>query len=47
MIPEPRLTGHVPFRGHQTWYRVTGGEAATLPPLVVLHGGPGACQPDL
>ena len=44
MIPEPRLTGHVPFRGHQTWYRVTGGEAATLPPLVVLHGGPGACH---
>jgi L-proline amide hydrolase len=44
MIPEPRLTGHVPFRGHQTWYRVTGGEAATLPPLVILHGGPGACH---
>jgi L-proline amide hydrolase len=44
MIPEPRLTGHVPFRGHQTWYRVTGGERASLPPLVILHGGPGACH---
>ncbi len=44
MIPEPRITGHVPFRGHQTWYRITGGEQATLPPLVVLHGGPGACH---
>jgi L-proline amide hydrolase len=44
MIPEPRLTGFVPFRGHRTWYRVSGGERASLPPLVVLHGGPGACH---
>lgn len=44
MIPEPRLTGLVPFRGHQTWFRVSGGERAALPPLVVLHGGPGACH---
>ncbi len=44
LIPEPRLTGYVDFRGHQTWYRVTGGERAVLPPLVVLHGGPGACH---
>lgn len=42
MIPQPRQTGTVPFRGHQTWFRVTGGERASLPPLVVLHGGPGA-----
>ena len=23
-IPEPSTTGTVDFRGHQTWYRVTG-----------------------
>ncbi len=44
MIPAPRETGYVPFRGHKTWFRVTGGEQAALPPLVVLHGGPGACH---
>ncbi len=44
LIPEPRMTGYVDFLGHKTWYRVTGGETATLPPLVVLHGGPGACH---
>ncbi len=43
-IPEARETGYVPFRGHRTWYRVTGGERPALPPLVVLHGGPGACH---
>lgn len=44
MIPQPSRTGTVPFRGHETWFRVTGGERAVLPPLVVLHGGPGACH---
>ena len=44
MIPEPREKGVVPFRGYQTWYRITGGERPSLPPLVVLHGGPGACH---
>ncbi len=41
-IPAPARTGTIPFRGHSTWFRITGGQAATLPPLVVLHGGPGA-----
>jgi len=41
-IPAPVRTGTIGFRGHQTWFRITGGEAATQPPLVVLHGGPGA-----
>ncbi len=41
-IPPPLRTGTVPFRGHATWFRITGGQAATKPPLVVLHGGPGA-----
>ncbi len=33
--------GTVPFREHQTWYRVTGEFGGDVP-LVVLHGGPGA-----
>lgn len=41
-IPAPARVGTVNFQGHATWYRVTGGERASLPPLVVLHGGPGA-----
>lgn len=45
--PEVR-TGTVDFDGHQTWYRVTGdldASAATgKPPVVVLHGGPGAAH---
>jgi len=41
-IPAAAREGNVPFRGHQTWYRITGGAHATRPPLVVLHGGPGA-----
>jgi len=44
MIPAARVVGTVAFGGHQTWFRVTGGERASLPPLVVLHGGPGACH---
>jgi L-proline amide hydrolase len=45
-IPEPSRTGTVPFRGHETWFRVTGDLDALRPdadhaPLVVLHGGPG------
>ena len=37
-------TGHADFRGHRTWYRVTGDldGSAERAPLVVLHGGPGA-----
>ncbi|SDX12599.1 proline iminopeptidase-family hydrolase [Roseicitreum antarcticum] len=37
--------GVAPFRGHQTWYRVTGDLHSGLAPLVVLHGGPG-CTHD-
>jgi L-proline amide hydrolase len=44
-IPEPTTTGRVPFREHHTWYRVTGDlRSAARPPLVVLHGGPGAAH---
>jgi L-proline amide hydrolase len=34
--------GFAAFRGHQTWYRVTGDLKAAKKPLVILHGGPGA-----
>jgi proline-specific peptidase len=35
--------GRIPFRGHETWYRVVGeGEAPGKLPLLCLHGGPGA-----
>ncbi|WP_433152154.1 alpha/beta fold hydrolase [Actinomadura nitritigenes] len=37
--------GHAPFRGHRTWYRVTGTPGSGRAPLVVLHGGPG-CTHD-
>lgn len=33
--------GLAPFRGYQTWYRITGDLNAAKPPLLVLHGGPG------
>jgi hypothetical protein len=46
----PMSEGYADFRGHRTWYRVTGTlDANTAPaaeaPLVVVHGGPG-CTHD-
>ena len=39
----PQTEGTVDFRGHRTWYRVTGSPDAAGPaPVVLLHGGPGA-----
>ncbi|MEO5745229.1 MAG: proline iminopeptidase-family hydrolase [Terracoccus sp.] len=45
-FPHPTTEGHVDFRGHRTWYRVTGDldPSAERAPLVVLHGGPGAAH---
>jgi len=37
--------GYADFRGHRTWYRVTGSLDADKAPLVVVHGGPG-CTHD-
>ncbi len=37
--------GTAPFRGYQTWYRVTGELAGGTTPLIVVHGGPG-CTHD-
>jgi L-proline amide hydrolase len=42
MAPTPSTEGRVTFRDGETWYRVTGDLSAARPPLVVLHGGPGA-----
>jgi L-proline amide hydrolase len=33
-----------PFRGYQTWYRISGKLGGAKPPLVCLHGGPGAAH---
>jgi proline-specific peptidase len=43
----PVTEGFLPFRGHRTWYRVVGDLANVAPgkfPLLLLHGGPGACH---
>lgn len=37
--------GFSPYKGYQTWYRVSGSLAAPNLPLVVAHGGPG-CTHD-
>jgi L-proline amide hydrolase len=34
--------GYAEFRGCMTWFRVTGDLKAKKPPVVILHGGPGA-----
>ncbi|WP_425104167.1 proline iminopeptidase-family hydrolase [Ancylobacter sp.] len=39
------VEGFMPFRGYETWYRVTGDLAGPRLPLVVAHGGPG-CTHD-
>jgi L-proline amide hydrolase len=36
--------GYAEFRGYQTWFRVTGKLRAAKPPVVILHGGPGAAH---
>lgn len=39
----PNITeGRMPFQGGETWYRVTGDVGSGKPPLLCLHGGPGA-----
>jgi L-proline amide hydrolase len=43
-IPKPSATGHIPFRDWHTWCRVTGSLESGRAPLVILHGGPGACM---
>ncbi|MEU6866523.1 proline iminopeptidase-family hydrolase [Streptomyces sp. NPDC046876] len=42
MFLSPSRKALAPFRGHHTWYRVTGDLHSGLTPLVVAHGGPGS-----
>ena len=39
------IEGVAPFRGFETWYRVTGDLATSRAPVVIVHGGPG-CTHD-
>ena len=41
MAQLPSTEGFAPFGPLETWYRVTGDLDHALPPLVVVHGGPG------
>lgn len=43
-IPDATTQGTVPFGEWRTWYRVTGSIDSGKPPVVVLHGGPGAAH---
>src|SRR5262245_4561249 len=36
--------GYAPFRDYVTWYRITGDPDSKMPPVVILHGGPGAAH---
>ncbi|NUT22398.1 MAG: proline iminopeptidase-family hydrolase [Hamadaea sp.] len=40
--PAPSAKGAVRFGEYRTWYRVTGELTGGLPPIVVVHGGPGS-----
>ena len=44
-MPEtlPQTEGRIPFKGFETWYRMTATRGAGKLPLLTLHGGPGAC----
>ena len=40
--PEATRTGYAPFGDQQTWYRITGTLESPGPPMIAVHGGPGA-----
>ena len=41
----PITEGFIPFKGYRTWYKIVGAaEAPGRLPLLLLHGGPGACH---
>ena len=44
MTPTPLREGRAPFGPYETWYRVAGDPNPSSPPLVVVHGGPGAAH---
>lgn len=38
------IEGRAPFRGYETWYRVSGDLGSGKLPVVILHGGPGVAH---
>ena len=38
------IEGRAPFRGYETWYRVSGDLRSGKLPVVILHGGPGVAH---
>jgi L-proline amide hydrolase len=44
-MPQTITEGFIPFKGYRTWYKIVGArdESGKLP-LLLLHGGPGACH---
>jgi L-proline amide hydrolase len=38
------IEGRAPFGPYETWYRITGDPNPSSPPLIVVHGGPGAAH---
>lgn len=38
------IEGRAPFRGYETWYRVSGDLGIGKLPVVILHGGPGVAH---
>ncbi|CAN5193326.1 proline iminopeptidase-family hydrolase [soil metagenome] len=44
MLATATEEGFAPFGAYRTWYRVTGDLKAKKPPVLALHGGPGAAH---
>jgi len=44
-MPPTVTEGFIPFKGYRTWYKIVGAqEDVGKLPLLLLHGGPGACH---
>jgi L-proline amide hydrolase len=44
-MTQPTTEGYIPFKGYKTWYKIVGEkEEPGKLPLLLLHGGPGACH---
>jgi L-proline amide hydrolase len=44
-MPQTSIEGFIPFKGYRTWHKIVGArEEAGKLPLLLLHGGPGACH---
>ena len=36
--------GYMPYKGFKTWYKIVGEPSEDKAPVILLHGGPGACH---